>query len=42
MSTPQLMEHFAFNLADLQANRNGQLSEVQLTRLKAEQKSFRR
>lgn len=42
MSTTQLMDHFAFNLNDLQANRNGQLSEVQLARLKAEQKSFRR
>jgi len=42
MSTTQLMDHFAFNLADLQANRKGQLSEAQLVRLKAEQKSFRR
>ncbi len=42
MSTPQLMEHFAFNLVDLEANRNGQLSEIQQARIQAEQKSFRR
>ncbi|MBP7999018.1 MAG: hypothetical protein KA314_06605 [Chloroflexi bacterium] len=42
MSTPQLMDHFAFNQVDLQTNRNGQLSDIQKARLKAEQKSFRR
>ncbi len=42
MSTPHLMDYFDFNQADLQANRHGQLSDAQITRLKAEQKSFSR
>ncbi|MGA7193471.1 MAG: hypothetical protein WBW94_07545 [Anaerolineales bacterium] len=41
MSDPQLMNYFNFNEADLQANRNGQLTEKQKGRLVKEDKRDR-
>jgi len=38
MSDPQLMSYFKFDEADLQANRNGQLTEKQKGRLVKEDK----
>lgn len=41
MSTPQLMDYFKFDQADLEANRHGQFTEKQRQRLVQEDKSSR-